>query len=153
MPSDPHDLNADKPWLELAKLNQESRFNRRGFEWKLALEFWGFALGIPLLLRRLEISPDELHGIRCQVVCWYVLAGASFIASAIATHRAHDMDLEFVRFYTKRAIGSEAQEPAPNSCCCLATNSILWLVSKVCFTLAVLWASCKILLIVAATTP
>lgn len=150
MATNPHDPDDDRPWLGLATLNQESRFHRRGFEWKLAIEFWGFAIGIPLLLWKLNITTNEMQRIHCQSICWYVLAGISFIVSAFATHRAHTKDLEFLSYYTKRAIGrKDVRLPESDACCWLSNSSVLWFVSKTLFTIAVLWASCAILLLLA----
>lgn len=145
-PDKPNSPTAQQ-WLDAAKLQQEGRSGRRSAEWKLAIEFWGFAVAVPVVVGLQNAGVlDKLKSGECiSIFLLYVLAGVAFVLSDFATHQAHAKDRQFIAYYLERLEKVPQQcpdsEPRPKD---LNLNGWLWFASKGIFTFVVLCASYKL---------
>jgi hypothetical protein len=103
-----YEMGEDKKnpdWLELAKIAQQSFFNRREIEWKLSLGFWTAIAAFSWMFFKV----DCLYVPPC-FGCWL---GFGYLFLFILTipfwhlplQRAHGADKRYLNYYLKRARG------------------------------------------------
>jgi hypothetical protein len=101
------DGQKDTDWIALAKIAQESFFNRRALEWKLSLGFWAGIAAFSWVF----FSVDGLtipHRFNCYLGIGYaVLFVLTIPFWHLPLQKAHGGDKRYFFYYLKRARGIE----------------------------------------------
>lgn len=94
-------------WLELAKIAQESHFNRRALEWRLTLGLFGAIGGVTYAICSLKLAAPNpwLLGVVCAAV-WFLS-----LLYLIPIQDGHWWDHQFFVHYTKKARGLDSKCP------------------------------------------
>jgi hypothetical protein len=97
-------------WIELAKIAQQSFFNRREVEWKLAIGFWtaiGAFTWAFFAVESLTVPPYFC----CALGFIYLLL---FLLTIPFWHlpiqKAHSIDKQYYHFYIKKARGVDCDD-------------------------------------------
>lgn len=94
-------------WIELAKLAQQSFFNRRELEWKLSFGFWAAIAAVTSAFFSGKLSTIYAHT-PCILASAYLLL---FVLTIPFWHlplqKAHGGDKKYYFYYLKRARGIE----------------------------------------------
>lgn len=107
----PREPASAETYLELAKMSQESIFNRRSTEWKVAFGLWT-AIGLITYF-----AVEQSHGISMGILVGFgflylLILVVWFFGWQVPLHRAFKHDKAFKHYYMHKAEGRCADWPA-----------------------------------------
>lgn len=104
-----NDNDGKKVFVDLAKLAQESFFNRRQYEWKIAFGLW---TSIGLWTSAALAKSEKLDLMSCHVMVIYVAIALTWLFFWLVPNwRASEQDKLWKHYYMNKAEGEASQQP------------------------------------------